>query len=189
LKKIGILGGTFNPPHIGHLIMANEVKDALLLDEIWFMPVYVPPHKESDETTDPHHRLRMVEMAVEGQPAFHVQAIEFERKGTSYTYETMMLLCEQYPDTAFHFIIGADMIESLAGWNRIEDLLNLIQFVGVNRPGYSAQSSYPILQVEAPAVDVSSSFIRRKVKEGKTIHYLVPDEVKTYIEENHLYES
>ena len=189
MKKVGILGGTFNPPHIGHLIMANEVKDALLLDEIWFMPVYVPPHKENDETTNPLHRLKMIEKAIEGQPSFRVQAIEYERKGTSYTYDTMMLLREQYPKIAFYFIIGADMIESLAQWHRIEELLNLVQFVGVNRPGYHTQSPYPILQVEAPAVDLSSSIIRKKIKEEKTIRYLVPDNVKTYIEENRLYES
>ncbi|HWO97940.1 MAG TPA: nicotinate-nucleotide adenylyltransferase [Bacillus sp. (in: firmicutes)] len=189
MKKIGILGGTFNPPHMGHLIMANEVKDALLLDEVWFMPTYVPPHKENDESTKPLHRLRMMEKAVEGNSAFRVQAIEFERGGTSYTYETMMILREQYPDTVFHFIIGGDMIESLAGWYRIEELLKLVTFVGVNRPGYNSRSPYPILQIEAPMIDLSSSLIRDKIKKGKTIRYLVPDEVKTYIEENHLYES
>ncbi|MFC3882997.1 nicotinate-nucleotide adenylyltransferase [Bacillus songklensis] len=189
MKKIGILGGTFNPPHIGHLIMANEVQDALKLDEIWFMPTYVPPHKATDIWTQPFHRLKMIEVAIVGHPSFSIQRIEFERRGKSYTYETMKILREQYPNSDFHFIIGADMIESLSEWHRIDELLHLVTFVGVNRPGYSRQSPYPILQVEAPTIDLSSSLIREKIKKGQTIRYLVPDEVEKYIEENHLYGS
>ncbi|MCM3002561.1 nicotinate-nucleotide adenylyltransferase [Priestia koreensis] len=189
MKRIGILGGTFNPPHLGHLAIANEVLHALELDKVWFLPSYIPPHKEIKKGMNPLHRLSMIERAVKDNEQFEVQPIEFEKKGTSYTIETMQLLQEMYPDHQFYFIIGGDMIEYLPKWHRIDELVEVVNFVGVQRPGFDIETPYPIQRVEIPQLEISSSFIRDRVTRHETIRYFVPDTVKRYIEENHLYES
>ncbi len=187
--KIGILGGTFDPPHLGHLIIANEVLCSLELDEIWFMPNQDPPHKEKSKNISNENRLDMLSLAIEGHPKFKIETCELERAGRSYTYDTMKLLKENYPTYQFYFIIGGDMVEYLPKWYRIDELVQLITFVGVNRPTYSIQSPYPISYVQIPNINISSSLIRNRMKEGITIRYLVPDPVRHYIEENQLYES
>ena len=140
MKKIAILGGTFNPPHLGHLIIASEVQAQLNFDEIWFMPNQEPPHKESTIGVNSAQRLEMVRRAIADNPLFKIQTIELERTGRSYTFDTMKLLTEKY-DHDFYFIIGADMIEYLPKWYKIEELVKLVTFVGVNRPDYDKQSS------------------------------------------------
>ncbi|MCM3588857.1 nicotinate-nucleotide adenylyltransferase [Mesobacillus maritimus] len=187
MKKIGILGGTFNPPHVGHLLIANEVHHALGLEEVWFMPNHEPPHKKKEGKVTDKQRLEMLELAISGNPHFSIEPIELKRQGPSYTYETMKILTEQYKDYKFHFIIGGDMIEYLPKWYKIDELHQMIQFVGVNRPRYSSQSDYSILLVKTPAIDLSSSFIRERRIQGGTIRYLVPENVRNYIEENGLY--
>ncbi|WP_445490295.1 nicotinate-nucleotide adenylyltransferase [Niallia sp. 03133] len=188
-KKIGILGGTFDPPHIGHLIIANEVLHHEKLDEIWFMPNQEPPHKIKTGTVSNENRLQMLQLAVQDHKQFHVQPIELSRKGKSYTYETMKILSESYPDLLFHFIIGADMVEYLPKWYKIEELIKMVQFISVNRPTYKNDTEYPIRYVEVPAINISSNLIRSRLKKGESIQYLVKDEVKSYIEENGLYET
>ena len=188
MKKIAILGGTFNPPHLGHLIIASEVQAQLNFDEIWFMPNQEPPHKESTIGVNSAQRLEMVRRAVSDNPLFKIQTIELERTGRSYTFDTMKLLTEKY-DADFHFIIGADMIEYLPKWSKIEELVKLVTFVGVNRPDYDKQSTYPIILMDVPNIEISSCMIREKVKMGKSIRYFVPKTVMEYIEENGLYET
>jgi nicotinate-nucleotide adenylyltransferase len=187
MLKVGILGGTFDPPHYGHLLIANEVLSTLQLDEIWFMPNQEPPHKKKSESIKNEDRLKMLELAVCGNAAFRVETIELHRQGPSFTVDTMKMINEQYPDHQFFFIIGADMIEYLPKWHKIDELIELVQFVGVERPMYSSQTDYPVLYVDVPALDVSSSMIRDRVKKGKTVRYLLPDSVIHYIEEKHLY--
>lgn len=189
MKRIGILGGTFNPPHIGHLIIANEVLEALELDQVRFLPNYTPPHKEQTEEVSAMNRLTMLEHALSDHPLLVVETIEMERKGISYTYETLKLMKEREPDVQFYFIIGADMIEYLPNWHRIDELMELVQFVGVKRPGYNEDSHYPIKMVDVPQMFISSSTVRRKLRSGKTVKYLIPDRVVEYIKENRLYES
>lgn len=189
MKKIGILGGTFNPPHIGHLIIANEVLDTLNLDEVRFMPNFVPPHKESSEEVSAKDRLAMLERALSEHPSFSLEKLEIERQGISYTYDSMKYLTEKEPDASFYFIIGADMIEYLPNWYRIDDLLKLVHFVGVNRPGFTIKTPYPIIMVDVPEMYISSSTIRRKLRTGRTVKYLIPDSVVNYIKGNDLYES
>ncbi|WP_110111411.1 nicotinate-nucleotide adenylyltransferase [Bacillus sp. CGMCC 1.16541] len=189
MKRIGILGGTFNPPHLGHLIIANEVFEQLKLDECWFMPSYTPPHKEVSNEIDPEHRLHMLKLAIQNHEHFSVQDIEFQRKGTSYTFDTMKAVKELYPDVHFYFIVGGDMVEYLPKWYKIEELVHLVTFVGVKRPGYELKSSYPLEFVEVIQVDISSSLIRQRVKSKRSIQYLVPNDIKQYVEENKLYES
>ncbi|MFT8322371.1 MAG: nicotinate-nucleotide adenylyltransferase [Bacillus sp. (in: firmicutes)] len=188
-KKIGILGGTFDPPHIGHLIIANEVLHHEKLDEIWFMPNQEPPHKIKTGTVSNENRLQMLKLAIKGHSQFQIQPIELMRKGKSYTYETMKILKEAHPDLAFHFIIGADMVEYLPKWYKIEELIQMVQFISVNRPDYKLETDYAIRYVEVPSVHISSNLIRNRLKNGETIQYLVKEEVKSYIEENHLYET
>jgi nicotinate-nucleotide adenylyltransferase len=188
LKKIAILGGTFNPPHLGHLIIASEVQAQFNFDEIWFMPNQEPPHKESTIGVNSAQRLEMVRRAVADNPLFKIQTIELERTGKSYTFDTMKLLTEKYDDD-FYFIIGADMIEYLPKWYKIEELVKLVTFVGVNRPDYDKQSAYPIILIDVPNIEISSYMIREKVKMGKNIRYFVPKTVMEYIEENGLYET
>jgi nicotinate-nucleotide adenylyltransferase len=188
LKKVGILGGTFNPPHLGHLIIANEVQTQLDFDEIWFMPNQNPPHKDNTNGVSSLHRLAMVQRAITDNTLFQVQSIELERSGRSYTFDTMKLLTEKY-DHKFYFIIGADMVEYLPKWYKIEELIQLVTFVGVNRPEYDQHSDYPIIHVDVPNIEISSHMIRERVKAGKNIRYFVPNMVLEYIEENRLYET
>lgn len=188
MKKVGILGGTFDPPHIGHLVVGNEVLDALKLDEIRFMPNHVPPHKKKTSDVSDEDRVAMLKYAIEGNEYFSIEMMEIERQGTSYTYETIQLLQQREPHLDFYFIIGADMIEYLPMWHKIDELMKSIKFVGVKRPTYSEKTDYPIRMVDIPEMFISSSNIREKIKKGKTIKYLLPEKVIKYIEENDLYE-
>jgi len=189
VKKVGILGGTFDPPHYGHLLIANEVLSTLHLDEIWFMPNQEPPHKKKSKSIKNEDRLQMLELAISGNDSFRVETIELDRQGPSYTVDTMKMINAQYSEHQFFFIIGADMIEYLPKWHKIEELINLVQFVGVERPEYNSRTEYPVLYVDVPAIDVSSSMIRDRVKSRQTVRYLLPDSVIQYIEEKHLYGS
>ncbi|MFL6517718.1 MAG: nicotinate-nucleotide adenylyltransferase [Bacillus sp. (in: firmicutes)] len=189
MKKVGILGGTFDPPHYGHLLIANEVLSTLKLDEIWFMPNQEPPHKKKSDSIKNEDRLQMLDLAIQDNTAFRVETIELHRQGPSYTVDTMKMINTQYSNHQFFFIIGADMIEYLPKWHKIDELIKLVQFVGVERPEYSTKTDYPVRYVDVPAIDVSSSMIRDRVKNGKTVRYLLPDPVIKYIEEKHLYES
>lgn len=187
MKKVGILGGTFNPPHIGHLIMANEVYHALELDEVRFMPNSIAPHKKMETHCTDENRLRMVELLIAPYEEFTVETIELERGGISYTYDTMVALVEREPETKFFFIIGGDMIDSLHSWYNIDELVKLVQFVGIKRPGTKSQSPYPVWMIEAPEINLSSTFIRDRIASGGTLRFLIPDEVEAYIRKEGLY--
>lgn len=189
MKKIGLLGGTFNPPHIGHLIIANEVKFALGLDEVRLMPTSIPPHKLNPSDATPEQRLRMVELAVEGIDGLKVSSFEVERGGISYTFETMKDLTDHESNKKFYFIIGGDMIDMLPHWYRIEDLAKLVTFVGVARPGTIGVTTIPITMVEIPEIDLSSTTIRQRVESGGTIQFLVPDNIQAFIRQEELYGS
>lgn len=182
------MGGTFNPPHLGHLIIAQEVQNQLNFDEIWFMPNQQPPHKENQDGISSFHRAEMVKRAILGNHQFKIQTIELERSGRSYTFDTMMLLTEKY-NHDFYFIIGADMVEYLPKWYKIDELIKIVKFVGVNRPKYDKTTDFPIININVPNIEISSQMIRSKIKEGESIRYFVPDTVKEYIEENRLYEA
>lgn len=182
MSRIGLLGGTFDPPHIGHFIIAQEVKTALELDEVWFMPTNQPPHKEpayfSSET-----RLSMLKQATASASGFFVEPIELARQGKSYTIDTIKLLKDKYPQNSFYFIIGADMVEYMPKWHKIEELLTLIEFVGVNRKDYTNKTDYPVTMVDIPVIDISSTEIRSRMKEGLAVRYFLPHEVYRYMKE------
>lgn len=188
LKKIGILGGTFNPPHIGHLMMANEALHALGLEEVRFMPNNVPPHKETSGATNAE-RLEMVRLAIADNPQFVVEPFEIEEGGVSYTYETMKKLVVREPDCMFYFIIGGDSVQNLHTWYKIDELVQLVHMVGVKRPSSTASTTYPVQMIDAPEIDLSSTLVRERFKTGGTVHYLVPQSVEAYIREEGLYGS
>lgn len=187
MKKVGILGGTFNPPHIGHFIVANEVLHALQLDEVRLMPNAIPPHKQHRHDATPAQRVKMLELFIGETPHLSVEQIELERGGRSYTYETMLALHEREPNTEFYFIIGGDSIDYLHTWYRIDDLIKLVKFVGVQRPGTRAESTYAVQMVHIPQVDLSSTTIRERLAANGTVHYLVAADVIEYIREEGLY--
>lgn len=193
--KIGILGGTFDPIHIGHLMIADYAKDGAGLDEVWFMPSHTPPHK-AGHITDAQHRLSMVKAATASIPDFHVCELELELGGTSYTVDTVKALREKFPEQQFYWIIGGDMIDYLPQFDRIEQLAQNISFIGVQRPGYEqALSQLPatlrqmIQMVEGPLIDLSSSDIRSRIEQGLSVRFLVPEPVYHVIKENGLYGS
>ena len=187
VKKIGILGGTFNPPHIGHLIVANEVQHALGLDEVRFMPTALPPHKSAPGDATAEQRLRMVELAVADYDKFAGSAFEVIRGGISYTYDTMKQLTELEPEVDFHFIIGGDMIDMLPKWHRIEELMTLVTFVGVARPGTIGTTTFPITMVAIPQIELSSTLIRQRFAMNGTVQFLLPPKVEAFIREEGLY--
>jgi len=188
-KKVGILGGTFDPIHIGHLIMANEAFHALSLDEVRFMPNATPPHKEATRFVEDTHRIEMVKRAIDTTPYFKLELIEFERSGLSFTYDTIIQLKKREPGTQFYFIIGGDMIDYLPNWSRIDDLIKEIQFVGIKRPGTLGKSDLPIRMIETPVIDLSSTLIRSRLKEQIDVTFLLPHKVYDYITKEELYES
>lgn len=186
-KRVGILGGTFNPVHNGHLIIAEQVRDKLKLDKVYLMPNAEPPHIDPKEASPKKQRLEMLALAIEDNQDFDIETIELESEGKSYTYDTMDILTTLHPDTLFYFIIGADMVEYLPKWYRIDELVEMIQFVGVKRPGYSLVTEYPIIAIDVPDIAISSTGIRNAVKLGESIKYLVPAKVQRYIEKEGLY--
>ncbi|CAM3081420.1 nicotinate-nucleotide adenylyltransferase [Lactiplantibacillus plajomi] len=188
-RRVGILGGTFNPPHLGHLIMGQQVGDQLGLDEVRFMPDAQPPHVDEKTAIAASDRVNMVQAAIVDNPLFRLETAEIKRGGKSYTFDTMKVLKAAHPDTQYYFIIGGDMVDYLHTWYRIDDLLKLVTFVGIKRTGYPTTSQYPVIWVDAPLIDISSTQIRKKISHGHTVRYLVPDAVAAYIEEHHLYEQ
>ena len=186
-KQVGILGGNFNPVHNAHLVVADQVRQQLGLDQVLLMPEYQPPHVDKKETIPEHHRLKMLELAIEGIEGLAIETIELERKGISYTYDTMKILTEQHPDTDYYFIIGADMVDYLPKWYRIDELVDMVQFVGVQRPRYKTGTSYPVIWVDVPLMDISSSMVRDFLAQGRKPNFLLPQPVLDYIEKEGLY--
>lgn len=186
-KQVGILGGNFNPVHNQHLLIADQVGTALNLEKVYLMPEYLPPHVDEKDTIEAEHRLNMLKLAIADNPLFDIEQAELQRKGKSYTYDTMKALIAQNPDTDYYFIIGGDMVEYLPKWYKIDELVEMVQFVGVKRPGYTIDTPYPIIWLDVPMMDLSSSLIRKKIAQGCSIRYLVPEAVRNYILEKGLY--
>ena len=186
------MGGTFNPPHIAHLICAEEVYDLLKFDKVLFIPSARPPHKNNNEIVDAHHRYEMTVLATKDNPHFEASRIELDRPGRSYTIETVKELKRQYGVSEIHWIVGADAILEMLSWKSINELLEICNFVGINRPGYDISRAderilKKVTSLNVTNIDISSSEIRLRIKQGLSIRYLVPTEVEDYIYRNGLY--
>ncbi len=198
--KIGICGGTFDPVHLGHLAVAEIVRCEFGLDKILFIPSGKPPHKNLDSVTDPIHRLKMVQCAVSTNPNFEAVSIEVERQGYTYTVDTLNQLHALHSEsTEFYYIIGADVVMDLLKWKNAEEVFTLTKFIALMRPGFQDEefknrirylkSKYgvEITGFEAPLIDISSTFIRDRIKNGKSVKYFITEPVERYIKENKLY--
>lgn len=186
--KIGILGGTFNPIHYGHLILAEQVLGQLNLNRVIFVPTFVPPHKSNRGVISPKHRLGMIKLAVKENPHFKVSDIEIKRKGTSYTVDTLRIIKKQYPQAQLFFICGSDLVNEIPKWKDVEEIYKLAKFVLAKRPGFGRRlSGKNFLKINVAQVDISSSLIRDLVRQGRSIRYLTPDSVVKYIQKHRLY--
>ncbi|MCY9658520.1 nicotinate-nucleotide adenylyltransferase [Paenibacillus chondroitinus] len=193
---VGIMGGTFDPIHTGHLIAAERARVEAGLDEVWLMPANVPPHKSHAPKATTQQRWEMVCLAAEGNPFFRPIDIEINKGGVSYSIDTIEMLRKQYPTTEFAYIIGADMVQYLPQWHRIDDIVRHIRFIGLARPGYeldmahmSANIRERVTIVPMPLVEISSTAIREERRQERSVRYLVPEVVNGYMEVNRLYEA
>ena len=200
-RRIGLLGGSFNPVHCGHLIIAQDAMESFELDEVLFVPCAVPVHKNPKDLLPFRFRYEMLELALEHDLQFSVSNVEYERGGASYAIETVQELQRCYAGAEICFIIGADTQLELHTWHRIYELLSLCRFITLCRPGYDDPERLVVesrlkkpwperLQADTAwihAVDISSTDIRMRVAEGMRISYLVPSVVEMYIAEHHLF--
>lgn len=196
--KIGIMGGTFDPIHLGHLAMAESVREIFSLDEILFIPSARPPHKVEKNITPEVHRLMMTYLATQSNEKFQVSPVEILREGLSYTLDTMNELEKKFgSDTELFFIIGADSMADLPKWHKAKELVSKVHFIATTRPGtevdleglknYFGDSAKNIYQVATAGLEISSTDIRERVRTGKSIKYLVPEVVEEYILKENLY--
>lgn len=190
--KIGLFFGSFNPIHNGHLMLANYLAEYGDMDEIWFVVSPQNPFKDKKSLLADRHRLYMVEMAIKGDERFQVCDIEFYMPQPSYTIDTLTRLQERHPNTDFYLICGMDNIESFKKWKNYEMILQYHHLMVYPRKGYSSNElvEHPsVTVVEAPEIEVSSTFIRNAIGEGKDVRYFVPKEVYKYIIDMHFYEK
>ncbi len=195
--RLGILGGTFNPPHLGHLVCSQEAYRALALDRVILIPARIPPHKPVEHEPGPEHRLELCRLAVADDDRFEVSDIELGRDGPSYTVDTLKELTSKASTSELFLIVGGDIAVGLPRWREPERVLELATLAIAKRRGTSrasVQSSLHALDgggrarfFQMPRIGVSSTMIRRRVRAGQPIRYLVPDRVAQYIERHHLY--
>lgn len=198
--RLGIMGGTFDPIHIGHLACAEQVHESFGLDGVIFVPAGTPVYKKNKKVTPAADRLAMCQLAVASNPAFDVSAIEIERGGDTYTIDTLRQLKDHYPDNVeLYFITGADAVFNIIRWKDSAAIARLAHFIAVTRPGYvisdeqkdylDQNSNFSISYSEVTALSISSSDLRAKLNKGKSIRYLTMLNVYEYIQEHHLYQK
>lgn len=192
IKKTGLFFGSFNPIHTGHLIIANYMLEFTDLDEVWMVISPHNPLKDKRSLLADYHRYAMVQVAVDDNPRFRACNIEFKLPQPSYTIDTLIYLEEKYPDVQFVLIAGSDIFPTFHKWKNYEELLERHRFYIYRRPGYDEgqYKDHPNIQIfEAPLIEISSSFIRQAIADGRDIRYLVPDKIYQYIREMHFYEK
>lgn len=194
--RIGIMGGTFDPIHCGHVHVAHSVSRAYGLDAVWFMLAHTAPQKERPPVASVAHRLEMVKRAVAHVPSWHVSEIELHRGGVSYTYDTVMHLCGHFPAYTWYWIVGADRLQGVSQWHRIAQCVQHCRIIGVNRDGVDPfdvilPDTLHVAVHRLRIVDmlVSSTDIRQRCQKKLPFHHLVHDDVSAYIEHHRLYEE
>lgn len=196
--RLGIYGGTFDPPHLGHLILAETAADTLDLARVLFVPAADPPHKRPDDVRTPaHHRLAMTERAVATNPRFAVTRADMDRPGPHYSVDMLRILHGEHPEAVFYFLIGADSLRDLPTWSRPAELIELAMLGVMRRPGAdinldALEAALPrirsrIAWIDAPLIDLSATGLAERIAAGQSVRYLVPDSVRDYIEEHGLY--
>lgn len=197
--RVGIFGGTFDPVHVGHLILAEQARDFARLDEVWFVPAPRPPQKEGQPITRFEQRVEMLELAVAGNPAFRIDPIEKERSGPSFTADTLTDLKGRHPAHSFFLLLGGDALADLPLWYQPRRVVESAGLVVMARPGSPLPSAealgvqigaaVALEVVPAPQIDIASRDLRRRFAEGRSVRYLVPRAVEMYLREKRLYMS
>ena len=197
--RLGLFGGTFDPVHYGHLLLAEQCREQCALDEIWFMPSGSPPHKETSTINPGQARAEMLELATAGTAEFVVNRMELDREGTTFTVDTLAQLHDEHTERELFFLIGADSLIDLPNWREPTKIAQLATIIAVNRgdrplpdlngieQALGAETAAKIQFAEMPGIDISATDIRRRVREGRSIRYLVPRAVEQYIIEHKLY--
>ncbi len=196
--RLGIMGGTFDPIHYGHLFIAEEARVLHQLDQVLFLPSGQPPHKRDTEITEAHHRLEMARIGVRSNPNFACSSIETERPGYSYTVDTLETIQIRFPNAELNYITGTDAIADFMTWKHPEKVIRMAIFLAATRPGFDIEilrkrlpeetlSRIQLMETQAP--DISSSVIRERLKANAPVRYLLPDEVLEYIQSNRLYRA
>lgn len=199
MKKVGILGGTFNPIHMGHLVLAESAREAFLLDEILFIPSGIPYMKNQKEVLEVSERVAMTSLAIEDNPHFALSTIEAENPDNSYTFETICKLKERHPNTDYYFIIGADSLFHIESWKQPETIFDQTTIIAAVRDSLGLEACQNkaaqlkeryqanILLLPHRMIDISSTEIRERIREKKSIRYMLPDKVIAYIDRKNLY--
>lgn len=201
MQKIGIIGGTFNPIHNGHLILAERAYWEYNLDKVIFIPAKVPPHKADMKITDASLRYEMTSLAIKDNPHFEVSDIELNLQGYSYTSQTLQLIHERYPEDKLYFIMGEDSLEDFSKWNRPDIICSLVTILVAGRDSDSTITVKQLIEhyrqmfnadihiLDTPEIMISSTAIREIIKDGASVRYCVPDTVIDFIDRNHLYDQ
>ena len=197
MNRIGILGGTFDPPHLAHFIIAESARDELRLDKVLWVVAADPPHKREIILSPIQHRLAMIRLALKGQPMFELSLLDIERDGPHYTVDMLSLAASAHPGDQLFFLMGSDSLRDLPTWRDPGKLTEHAAICVVRRPDVSdslndlfavvPQLEGQIVFLNAPLVDISSTMIRERVQQGRTIRYLLPERVESYIHKHHLY--
>jgi nicotinate-nucleotide adenylyltransferase len=199
--RVGIFGGTFDPVHLGHLILAEQARDQAQLDEVWFIPAPRPPQKEGQAITRFEHRVEMLSLALAGNPAFRIDELEKDRVGPSYTVDTIDELHRRHPEYVFALLVGGDSLADLPYWREPQRILEQAGLVVMDRPGtptlsaeelrqrlaLPAAAPLSLIRVESPGIDIASRDLRRRIAEGRSVRYLVPRAVEVYVREKQFY--
>lgn len=187
--KVGLYFGSFNPVHIGHLIIANHVANLRVVEQVWFVVSPHNPLKPSSSLLNEYHRLHLVQQSIDDNPQLRASDVEFHLPRPSYTIDTLTYLGEKYPKNSFSLIIGSDSYLNLPKWKNYSLLIERYAFLVYQRPGFELKEELPlnVTLLKAPLLEISSTEVRKLAREGKSIRYLVPEEVRKEIEENHYY--
>lgn len=189
--RLGVFGGTFDPPHMGHLIVAQDALEMLQLDRVCFVPAAQPPHKLDRTVSDARHRLAMLRLAAAHDPRFAVETLELERSGPSYTVDTLRELVIRLPEAALVLLLGADQYAELETWREPDEVLRLAEIAVMHRGGRGRERSgtHRVRDLAVTRIDISATQLRERVSTGRSIRYLVPETVADYIDAQGLYGS